>query len=75
MKKGDQVMRMLAGTVPMKMIITGVDDVFIYCKPADEPDFPDQWKFRLDTLAEVDEELGFDGINFTGSFLLPPEAE
>ena len=59
MKVGDQVTRMLAGSIPMELKITAIDDKFIHCGP---------WKFDKSTGAEVDEELGW-GDKETGSFI------
>lgn len=61
---GDTVTRMLAGTIPMSLVVTNVDDAFIHA--AGEHG----WKFRRDTGTEVDEDLGWDGITMTGSFLV-----
>ena len=63
---GDTVIRMLAGTIPVTMKVHSVDDYFIYLGPP-----PHGWKFRRDTGAEVDEELGWDGLTITGSYLVP----
>lgn len=62
-KVGDEITRMLAGTIPMNLIVTKIDDKFIYCGEEDEG-----WKFDINTGGEVDECLGWDGIN-TGSFI------
>jgi hypothetical protein len=56
---GDKVTRMLAGTIPMQLKITQIDDL-IHCGP---------WTFHRDTGCEVDLELGWDGITTTGSFI------
>ena len=66
MKVGDRVTRLLAGSIPMKLMVTEVDDRFIYCGG------PGGWKFDRDRGEEVDEEIGW-GPQFgvTGSFLLP----
>jgi hypothetical protein len=58
-KVGDEVVRMLGGTIPMPLRVTGVDDEFIHCGP---------WKFDRATGAEVDEELGW-GDGGTGSYI------
>jgi hypothetical protein len=65
-KVGDAVRRMLAGSLPMDLKVTAVDDDFIHCGP---------WKFDRTTGAEVDEDLGWglpdkDGAVHTGSFLV-----
>ncbi len=59
MKIGDSVTRMLAGSIPMPLKITAIDDKFIHCG---------WWKFDKTTGAEVDEDLGWDA-NGTGSYL------
>ncbi len=60
MKVGDKVTRMLAGSIPMNLTITAIDDEFIHCGGG--------WKFDKKTGAEVDEELGW-GNEGTGSYL------
>jgi hypothetical protein len=57
---GDTVIRMLAGSVPIELEVTAIDDVHFHCGP---------WKFRRDTGAEVDEGLSFDGLTRTGSYI------
>jgi hypothetical protein len=61
---GDIVVRRLAGSLPMAMKVTGLDETPIYCG---------RWKFLKSTGGEVDDERGWDGIN-TGSFLIPPDS-
>lgn len=69
-KKGDVVTRMLAGKIPMKVIVGKVDDDFIYTSSEDGiVTLQEGWKFRRENGAEVDEDLGWDGITHTGSFL------
>lgn len=66
-KEGDVVTRMLAGTIPMELVVGHVDETMIYIgKPGEGG-----WKFRRDNGAEVDEDLGWDGINLTGSYIKP----
>lgn len=70
-KKGDTVTRLLAGVVQMKLIVGKVDDTLIYCGSADGVvSLEEGWKFRRDTGAEVDEDLNWDGITKTGSYLI-----
>ena len=64
LKEGDEVVRMLAGSVPMKMRVTSRDEQSIKCN--------ELWSFHPKTGAEVDEALGWDGLTTTGSFLRPP---
>lgn len=64
-KEGDVVTRMLAGTIPMELVVGHVDAEMIYIgKPGEGG-----WKFRRENGAEVDEDLGWDGIKNTGSLL------
>jgi len=63
LKVGDKITRMLAGA-PMKLKITEIDDKLIHCG---------WWAFSKITGAEVDEELGWDGITITGSYIKEPE--
>jgi hypothetical protein len=68
---GDRVTRLLAGTVPMKLIVGKVDDTLIYTATPDGViNIEEGWKFRRDNGAEVDEDLGWDGIKTTGSYLI-----
>lgn len=50
---------MLAGTIPMELKITAIDDKFIHCGG---------WKFDKLTGAEIDEDLRWDNKQ-TGSYL------
>jgi hypothetical protein len=65
---GDTVTRMLAGTIPMDLRVSAVDEHFIYCGPVGTG-----WKFDRLTGYEVDEELGW-GPQFgaSGSYLVAP---
>lgn len=63
---GDKVVRMLAGTIPMEMIVTAVDDDIITCSAVGSG--IDGWTFSRVTGGEIDESLGWNGI-YTGSFL------
>lgn len=74
LKKGDLVTRMLAGVCAVETEVTLVDDDFVYTSPpgANWP-IEQGWKFRRSNGAEVDEELGFDGITLTGSYLVHEE--
>lgn len=66
-KPGDNVLRMIGGEVPMKLVVSRVDDTFIYCGT---PDGQNYWKFFRKNGAEVDEALGWDGVTITGSVLV-----
>ena len=70
LKVGDVVTRLLAGEIPVKITITSVDDEFIHANPFGPNE--EGWKFRRSNGAEVDEELGWDGITMTGSYLILP---
>lgn len=61
---GDTVTRMLAGTIPMELTVTEVDDTLIHCGP---------WTFDRATGVEEDSDLNW-GVAYgvTGSFLVPP---
>lgn len=62
LKVGDEVTRMLAGVLPMKLHITKIENGLIHCG---------DWTFDEKTGVEEDQELGW-GIRFghSGSFLL-----
>ena len=61
-KKGDTVERILGGSIPMELKVTDVTKTEIVCGG---------WKFCRLTGGEIDEDIGWDGIN-TGSFLKNP---
>jgi hypothetical protein len=63
-KPGDSITRMCDGAFLMTLMVTSVDDKFIYCGPPGEG-----WKFSRESGAEIDEELGWDGITGTGTYL------
>ena len=58
-KIGDKVIRILAGSIEMPLKVTDITETRIICGP---------WEFSRETGGEIDEELGWDGIN-TGSLL------
>jgi hypothetical protein len=63
-KVGDTVRRMIAGVVPMNLVVTAVADGVITCGP---------WKFDEATGAEIDEDLGWGPhpkYPHTGSYLV-----
>lgn len=67
MKIGDKVIRMLAGTVPMNLTVTGITDATIFCG---------DWEFDRVTGAEIDEFLGWGPPPLqTGSYLLLSTAQ
>ncbi len=59
-KVGDTVTRLLAETIKMQLRVSEVTATEIICGP---------WKFSKTTLGEIDEHLGWDGVD-TGSRLL-----
>lgn len=58
-KVGDKVVRMLAGTIPMTLGVTGLTEKEILCGP---------YTFSKVNGAEIDHDLGWDETK-TGSFL------
>lgn len=62
-RPGDMVRRMLAGTIPMDLLVEKVDDRLIHCHGG--------WTFDIATGIEEDPEIGW-GLAFgvTGSFLV-----
>jgi hypothetical protein len=63
LKVGDKVLRLLGGSVPMWLHVTGLTDTLITCA---------DWTFDRTTGAEIDEYLGWGPPPLmTGSFLDP----
>jgi len=60
LRAGCVVTRLIANEVPMPLTVTKVDTL-IHCGP---------WAFHPLTGGEVDEVLGWDGVNRTGSYLV-----
>lgn len=58
-KPGDQVTRLICGTMPMELKVTKVDDKLIHCG---------DWTFDRVTGGEVDEDLGWTAYS-SGSVL------
>lgn len=50
LRVGDVVVRMLAGTLPMKLQVSDITEQLIVCSA---------WQFDKATGAEIDEELGW----------------
>ena len=70
-KVGDVMTRILGGH-PMKVVVGVVKEDVIFCGSIEGfvPATEDAgWQFRRDTGAEVDADLGWDGIKITGSYL------
>ncbi len=64
-KPGDNVIRMLAGTIPMPLKVTKVENGIIHCGP---------YTFNADNGGEIDEDLGWDPPRTpTGSILVLPQ--
>lgn len=64
---GDQITRMLAGTIEMTLVVERVDDKLIYAKGG--------WMFDRQTGVEEDPDLGWGvASGVTGSFLVPKGA-
>jgi hypothetical protein len=67
-KVGDVVTRMLAGTIPLELLVTEVTDTKIICGGG--------WEFDKATGAEIDDLLNWGPPpHMTGSFLKPPETK
>lgn len=62
LRVGDTVERWLAGEVPMLLKVTAIGDGMIYCGA---------WIFDRKTGGEIDEDLGWNGVD-TGSFITKP---
>lgn len=83
LKVGDRVVRMLAGTIPMTLAITGIDELYVYCGANYDSENKDDfagWKFNRFVGYEVDEDLGWgvlqeDGTIYTGSYIAGKEEE
>ncbi len=59
--EGQKVVRLLAGTIPMPMIVTKVHEGLVWCGP---------WSFDDETGIEEDAELGWGvGSGITGSYI------
>lgn len=63
LKVGDEVVRMLSGTIPMTLKVTEVTPERIVCG---------WWEFDIENGAEIDEELGWNR-HMTGSFIRATE--
>lgn len=60
-KIGDPVIRLLAGTVPMKLLVTEMTEDTVVCG---------WWTFDRATGAEIDEDLGWGATPLhTGSYI------
>lgn len=70
LKIGDEVTRILAGK-PMKLIVGFIAEGVIHTgSPDGSVPWEQGWKFNIETGAEIDEDLGWDGLRTTGSFLV-----
>ena len=69
-KVGYTLERALAGVSPMDVIVGKIDDKFIYCGSADGfISYNEGWKFLKSNGHEIDDDLGWDGVTTTGSYL------
>ncbi len=67
LRVGDVVVRMLAGTLPIKLQVSDITDQLIVCSA---------WQFDRATGAEIDEELGWGPPPLmTGSYIDPSQTE
>lgn len=66
LKPGDRVVRMLAGTIPMPLTVTSIENGVITCGA---------YTFNAENGGEIDEDLGWNPPHTpTGSILvLPPK--
>lgn len=74
LKKGDEVVRMLAGSIPCKLIVLEVRGDRVICGNElinGVDGINEGWTFDLATGAEIDDDLGWGPPpKFTGSFLV-----
>ena len=69
-KVGDRLTRMLGGKIPVEVIVGRIDEKFVYTSSADGViPLEEGWKFLISTGGEVDEDLGWDGLTHTGSYI------
>ena len=67
LRVGDVVVRMLSGTLPMKLQVSKITEQLIVCSA---------WQFDKATGAEIDEELGWGPPPLmTGSYIDPSQTE
>lgn len=64
-KPEDIVTRMLAGTIPIELKVEKVENGIIHLYGG--------WTFNQQTGMEIDEDLGWDGLTYSGSFLVNPK--
>lgn len=70
-KVGDKITRLLGGEVPMKVVVGKIENGIIYTSSEDGiVPLKHGWKFNQANGAEIDEDLGWDGITITGSYLI-----
>lgn len=69
LKVGDKVTRMLAGVVPMQLVVSHVTDTLVGCVSEDPRAVGAIWTFSRRTGAEIDDDLGW-GDDETGSYLV-----
>ena len=74
-KVGDEVLRMLAGTLPMKLKVTGVtaDRIIIAVPGFESGPMADSWEFDRETGAEIDDRFDWGPPpKMTGSYIVVP---
>lgn len=77
-KTGDKLIRLIGNQIPMPVVVGEMDDTYIWVGSVvsagglSVPATKEKgWKFLKKYGTEVDEDLGMDGINVTGSILRP----
>lgn len=71
-KVGDKLTRLLGGSIPMEVIVTIVNEKTVICGSPDgfvKGTEEDGWTFNRQNGAEIDTDLGWDGVTVTGSFI------
>lgn len=70
LKIGDELTRVLGGEVEMPVIVGYIDDnTFKVGSVKGAISWEDGWTFNKHTGLEIDEDLGWDGISKTGSYI------
>jgi hypothetical protein len=67
---GDELTRSLAGVIDMQVIVGYIDDEKFKVGSEDGTvTWQEGWTFNKKTGLEIDEDLGWDGIKTTGSYI------
>lgn len=70
LKIGDKLTRVLGGVVEMPVIVGYIDENIFKVGEVDGViSWEDGWAFNKHTGLEIDEDLGWDGISITGSYI------